>query len=135
MDGRVLLFTIVVSVCTGILFGILPAFAASRVDLVSAFKDSGTASEGGWKANRAQSVLVVAEIVLALVLLVGAGLLIKTFVALREVDRGFDPRNVLTLDMSLSGTAGSAVADGSPAFPGCHAWPSVRGPVCAAVCD
>ncbi len=105
MDGRVLLFTIAVSVCTGILFGILPAFAASRVDLVSAFKDSGTASEGGWKANRAQSVLVVAEIVLALVLLVGAGLLIKTFVALREVDRGFDPRNVLTLDMSLSGTA------------------------------
>ncbi len=104
MDERVLFFTIVVSVCAGVLFGILPALAASRVDLVSAFKDAGTASEGGTKGNRAQSILVVGEIVLALVLLVGAGLLIKTFVALREVDRGFDPRNLLALDMSLSGT-------------------------------
>lgn len=105
LDGRVLLFTMAISVCTGILFGILPALAAARTDLVAAFKDAGVASEGGWTRNRAQSALVVAEIVLALVLLVGAGLLIKTFVALREVDRGFNPRKVLVLDMSLNGTA------------------------------
>jgi putative ABC transport system permease protein len=95
---------------TGILFGILPAVAASRTDLVSAFKDAGAASEAGWKRNRVQAALVVCEMVLALVLLVGAGLLIKTFVALREVDRGFEPRNVLALDMSLNGTALQAAA-------------------------
>jgi putative ABC transport system permease protein len=105
LDDRVLIFTVIVSVVTGILFGILPAIAASRTDLVSAFKDAGTASDGGWKRNRMQAALVVCEIVLALVLLVGAGLLIKTFIALGEVDRGFEPRNVLALDMSLNGTA------------------------------
>ena len=105
VDERVLIFTVMVSIATGILFGIIPALAASRIDLIAAFKDAGTASDAGWRRNRAQSALVVAEIVLALVLLVGAGLLIKTFIAMRDVDRGFDPRNVLALDMSLSGTA------------------------------
>jgi putative ABC transport system permease protein len=105
LDSRVLLFTLTVSACTGILFGLLPALAASRIDLIAAFRVAGTASEGGGNRQRAQSILVVSEIVLALVLLVGAGLLIKTFVALREVDRGFNPRNVLALDMSLAGTA------------------------------
>ena len=105
LDGLVLLFTLAVSVGTGILFGILPALAASRIDLIAAFKDGGTSADSGWHRARAQSVLVVSEIVLALVLLVGAGLLIRTFIALREVDRGFDPRNVLALDMSLNGTA------------------------------
>jgi putative ABC transport system permease protein len=105
LDERVLVFTLIVSLITGILFGILPALAGSRTDLIAAFKDAGTVSEGGWTRNRVQSTLVVSEIVLALVLLVGAGLLIKTFVALREVDRGFNPDNVLALDMSLRGTA------------------------------
>jgi predicted permease len=104
LDARVLLYTMIVSVCTGILFGILPALAAARTNLVAAFKDGGVASEGGWNRVRAQSILVVSEIVLALVLLVGAGLLVRTFVALSDVDRGFDQQNVLTLDMSLSGT-------------------------------
>jgi predicted permease len=104
VDGRVLLFTTIVSIATGVLFGLLPALAASRTNLVAAFKDAGSATEAGWSRNRMQSMLVVSEMVLALVLLVGAGLLIKTFVALRHVDRGFDPRNVLALDMSLSGT-------------------------------
>ena len=105
LNGRVLLFTLAVSIGTGVLFGILPAVAAMRTDLVSAFKDGGTSAHSGWQRARAQSILVVAEIVLALVLLVGAGLLMRTFIALREVDRGFDPRNVLALDMSLNGTA------------------------------
>ena len=105
LDSRVLLFTLAVSVCTGILFGIVPALAASRTDLIAAFRDAGTPSDAGGNRQSAQSILVVCEIVLALVLLVGAGLLIKTFVALGEVDRGFNPRNVLALDMSLTGTA------------------------------
>jgi predicted permease len=105
LDSRVMMFTLIVSMCSGVLFGILPALAGSRTDLVVAFKDAGTASEGGWKNNRAQSTLVVGEIVLALVLLVGAGLLVKTFLALREVDRGFDPSDVMALDMTLTGTA------------------------------
>ena len=110
LDGRVLIFTMIVSVGTGVLFGILPALVAARTDLVSAFKDAGSAADAGWARNRIQSTLVVSEIVLALVLLVGAGLLVKTFVALREVDRGFEPRQVLALDMSLGGTALQASA-------------------------
>ena len=104
LDGRVLLFTLAASICTGILFGILPALVASRTDLIAAFRDAGTTTEGGWHRTRVQSTLVVCEMVLALVLLVGAGLLLKTFVALREVDRGFNARNVLALDMSLTST-------------------------------
>jgi predicted permease len=104
VDGPVLMFTMVASLATGVLFGLLPSLAASRTDLVAAFKDAGSASDAGWTRNGAQSALVISEIVLALVLLVGAGLLIKTFVALRDVDRGFDPRNLLVLDMSLTAT-------------------------------
>jgi putative ABC transport system permease protein len=104
-DPNVLVFALSLALVTGCVFGVIPALHSSRVDLSAAFKDSGAASEPGWRRNRAQSALVVGEVMLALVLLVGAGLLIKTVMALRTMDRGFDPRNVLTLDVSLSGTS------------------------------
>jgi putative ABC transport system permease protein len=104
VDGRVLAFTILVSVATGILFGLIPAFQASRADLSAALKEGSGRSGTGARQNRARAVLVVAEVALALVLVVGAALLVRTAVALRSVDPGFDTTNVLTMRMSMSGT-------------------------------
>jgi putative ABC transport system permease protein len=105
LDPAVVWFTIAVSLATGILFGVLPALTTSRVDLSSAFKDAGTSADGGWRRHRAQSVLVTLEMTLAIVLLVGCGLMVRTLVALRDVDRGFDPASVVAFDTSLSGTS------------------------------
>ena len=104
LDWRVLLFTLGVSVLTGVLFGLIPAFNASRTDLNATLKESGLRAGSGLRQNKARSILVVTEIALALVLLVGAALLIRTFGALRGVDPGFDARNVITMQMSLTGT-------------------------------
>ena len=103
VDWRVLLFTVCVSIATGIIFGLLPALRASRADLSGTLRESGGLSGGGLRHNKARAVLVVTEVGLALVLLIGATLLIRTFVALRSVNPGFDPQQVLTLRMSLAG--------------------------------
>jgi putative ABC transport system permease protein len=103
LDWRVLAFTLGVSVLTGVLFGLIPAFNASRTDLNVTLKESGSRSGSGLRQNKARSILVVTEMALALVLLVGAALLIRTFGVLRSVDPGFDARNVLTMQMSLTG--------------------------------
>jgi predicted permease len=105
IDADVAWFTGGIALATGVLFGVLPALTTSRVDLSSAFKDAGTAAGGGWRRHRTQSVLVVVEMTLAIVLLVGCGLMVRTLSALRDVDRGFDPRRVMVLDTSLSGTS------------------------------
>ncbi len=103
VDWRVLAFTLGVSVLTGIVFGIFPALSASRPDLNSQLKESSNRSGTGFRQSKARSLLVVSEVSLALVLLVGSALLIRTFVALRGVDPGFNPHNVVTMDMSLTG--------------------------------
>src|SRR5256885_5040511 len=103
LDWRVLAFTAVVAVLTGILFGLIPALNISRSDVVSALKENSGRSRGSFRQNKTRSVLVVTEMALALVLLIGAGLLIHTFIALRHVDPGFDSSNVLTMRMSLTG--------------------------------
>jgi predicted permease len=103
VDWRVLAFTLGVSVLTGIVFGLFPALSASRTDLNSTLKESSNRSGTGFRQSKARSLLVISEVSLALVLLVGSALLIKTFVALRGVDPGFNPHNVLTLEMSLTG--------------------------------
>jgi predicted permease len=103
MDWRVLGFTLGVSLLTGILFGLFPAFSASRSDLNSALKESGNRSGTGFREGKARSLLVVSEVSLALVLLIGAALLIRTFIVLHEVGPGFDAHNVLTMEMSLNG--------------------------------
>jgi predicted permease len=102
-DWRVLGFTLGISLVTGILFGLFPAFSASRSDLNSTLKESGNRSGTGFREGKARSLLVVSEVSLALVLLIGAALLIRTFIALREVGPGFDAHNVLTMEMSLNG--------------------------------
>ena len=103
LDWRVASFTIGLSVLTAILFGLFPALHISKPDLSSALKESSGRSGTGLRHNRARSLLVITEVALALVLLVGAVLLIRTFVGLRSADPGLDARNVLTLQTSLAG--------------------------------
>jgi predicted permease len=103
MDGRVLAFTILIALATGLLFGVFPALEASRTDLNTSLKESSGRSGTGAHSNTTRSLLVTAEIALALILLIGSALLIRTFVALRSVDPGLNPHQVLTLRMSLSG--------------------------------
>lgn len=103
IDARVLLFTVAVSVLTGVIFGLIPAFQASRTDLNEALKETGSRAGGGMRSG-ARSSLVVAEIAISLMLLVGAGLMIKSFLRLQRVDPGFKPDNVLTMDINLPQT-------------------------------
>jgi FtsX-like permease family len=109
IDARVLAFTFAVSVLTGIIFGLAPAFRGTRVDLTPALKESSLGSVGTSGATRAWLTLgdglVVAQVALAVVVLVGAGLLVRTLRNLRNVDPGFDTRNLLTfsLDPTLIG--------------------------------
>ncbi len=110
VDWRVLGFTLVVSCATGILFGLFPAFSVSRTDLNSTLKESSNRSGTSFRQGKTRAVLVITEVALALVLLVGAALLIRTFVALRAVNIGFDPQNVLTMEMSLNGDKFSKTA-------------------------
>jgi predicted permease len=103
VDWRVLGFTLVVSLLTGIIFGLFPALSASRSDLNSTLKESSNRAGTGFRQSKARSMLVVSEVSLALVLLIGSALLIRTFLALHGVGPGFDPHNVLTMEMSLTG--------------------------------
>ncbi len=103
VDWRVVLFTTAVSLGTGILFGLIPALQSSKTDLTTTLKESSGRSGTGLRQNKARSVLVVVEVALALVLLVGSALLIRTAVALGHVDPGFDASHVLTMRMSLTG--------------------------------
>ena len=100
IDGTVLAFTLAIAVVTGLLFGIAPAIHASRTDLHDALKDGArTAGEG--RGHWLRRGLVVAEVALALTLLVGAGLLIRSFARLQGVAPGFDPRNLITVNVAL----------------------------------
>jgi predicted permease len=103
IDWRVTAFTVVIALGTGLLFGLFPAFQSARTDLTTTLKESGGRSGTGFRQNKARSILVVVEVALALVLLIGSALLIRTAVALGGVDPGFDPSNVLTMRMSLTG--------------------------------
>ncbi len=110
LDWRVATFTIGVALLTGVLFGVFPALQGSNPNLASALNEASGRSGTGRKQNRARAVLVVTEMALALVLLVGATLLIRTFVGLRSVKPGFDAHNVLTMQTSLAGGAYSNTA-------------------------
>jgi putative ABC transport system permease protein len=103
LDWRVLAFTVVVAVGTGLLFGLIPALHSSRLELSSVLKESSSRSGSGFRQNKTRTILVVSEIALAIILLVGAALLIRTSVALAAVKPGFDASHVLTMRMSLTG--------------------------------
>jgi putative ABC transport system permease protein len=95
LNGGVLLFVFGVSILTGVLFGLAPALQASRPDLTVSLKDGGKGAGSGMRGQRFRSALVVTEIALSLVLMIAAGLLLRSFARLMEVDAGFDPHNVL----------------------------------------
>jgi putative ABC transport system permease protein len=99
IDQRVLIFSIVVSALTGIVFGIVPARHAARTDPQDTLKDAGRSATAGAVVHRWRHALVVAEFALALILLIGATLLVRSFVRLYAVDPGFDPTNVITARM------------------------------------
>ena len=103
MDGRILLFAFGVSIVTGVLFGLVPALQLSRPTLNMSLREGGARTTAGTARQRTRSALVVAEIALSLVLLVGAALMIRTFLALRDVQPGFQTASVLTLSSSLAG--------------------------------
>ncbi len=101
VDSRAFFFTLGASVLTGLLFGLFPALNSSAPDLNSALKDGSKRVAGGRRQGRAQSLLVVTEIAIALVLLVGSGLLLKSYARLRRVDPGFNAEHVLTARLDL----------------------------------
>jgi putative ABC transport system permease protein len=103
LDWRVVVFTTLIALVTGILFGLIPALQGSRADLNTVLKDSSGRSGTGFRQNKARSILVISEVTLAVILLIGSALLIRTTVALGAVDPGYDTQNLLTMRMSLTG--------------------------------
>ncbi|HEV8369105.1 MAG TPA: ABC transporter permease [Pyrinomonadaceae bacterium] len=110
VDARVLGFTLGVSLLTGLVFGLLPAWTASRSGVGEALKEGGRSSTAGGARQRLRSTFVVVELAVALVLLIGAGLLIKTFWKLRSVEPGFNPNHLLTVRVELPETRYKEVA-------------------------
>jgi putative ABC transport system permease protein len=100
IDGKVAFFTILVSLVTGVVFGLAPALQVSKPDLVDALKESSRTTPGA-RHNTLRSALVVTEVALSLVLLIGSGLMIRSFAKLNSVHPGFDPENVATMGVTL----------------------------------
>ena len=103
LDANIVLFTLGISLLTGILFGLVPAIGASRPNLVASLNESGSHSGIGSRTGRLRSGLVIGEMALTLILVVGAALLIRTFLKLQSVDLGFATQNVMSMAMSMSG--------------------------------
>ena len=101
LDGRALGFTAAIAVLTGILFGLAPAIHMVRTDLTAALREGARGNAIGFRRNRLRSVLVISEVALALVLLSGAGLLMRSFYRLQSMDPGFDPHGILTFRTNL----------------------------------
>jgi putative ABC transport system permease protein len=101
LDGRVLLFTLVLSLVTGLVFGLAPALSATSGGLFGALKEGGRAVAGGARGRLVRNLLILGEVAVALVLLVGASLLLQSFARLRAVDPGFHPEGVLTAEIVL----------------------------------
>jgi putative ABC transport system permease protein len=130
IDGRVLIFTLLTSLLTFTIFSLLPAFQAARSDAGKALNEGGRSNTAGRRRSRLRDLLVVAEMALALVLLIGAGLMIQSFVKLHHIDLGFSPQNVLTMQVSLPDakypTADSGIAFFEQLLERISALPGVR---------
>ena len=101
VDFRVLIFTLALSLLAGVILSLVPAWKATRVDLNEQLKENGRGASGSAGQSRVRNVLVISEIAVSLVLLIGAGLLVKSFGRLQAVNPGFSPENVLTVRLSL----------------------------------
>src|SRR5208282_3839780 len=118
LDARVFLFTLSASAFAGILFGLVPAFKASRTDIQETLKEGGR--DGSGARHRTQSVFVAMEMALAVVLLVGAGLMIRSLALLWSVDPGFDPRNAFTFNLASAQPLGATPSATRAAFRQLH---------------
>ena len=137
IDARLFLFALGVSVATGILFGIAPAIQVSGANLNAALTEGGRGGTTGRSGRMVRNALVVAEVALAVVVLIGAGLLMRSFVRLRSADPGFQPSGLLTLRVPLAGGRNAApdrriaffqqVADRVATLPGVRAVGAVNG--------
>lgn len=116
VDQYVLLFVLAVSLITGLVFGILPAWKASAANVSEALKEGERGSSEGVGRNRLRSLLVSSEFAFAVILLAGAGLMIRTFVAVQNIDPGFDPHNVLTMMVRILGTEQTAPGHTGPFY-------------------
>jgi predicted permease len=103
LDPNILLFTLGISLLTGLIFGLLPAFTASRPDLAAALNENGSRSGMGVRNGKLRGTLVIGEMALTVALVIGAGLLIRTYFNLQSVDPGFAMHNVISMAMSVSG--------------------------------
>jgi putative ABC transport system permease protein len=110
LDLRVLIFTLAVAVATGLIFGLLPALQATGTKVAEGLREGARGTVGNRRAQRLRAMLVVGEVALAVVLLVGAALLVQAFARLTRVDAGFDARRVLTLEVTLPSTYTGAQA-------------------------
>lgn len=104
LNGWALIFTVAVAVLTGILFGLAPALHAGRADLNESLKESEGRASSGLHRRKLSSAMICAEVALSLILLIGSGLLIRTFVSLLSTDPGFNPRNMLTVQIWTTGS-------------------------------
>jgi len=104
MDARVAMFLFVITLVTAVASGLAPAMYAAGANLTGALKEAGRGGTDGIRRNRVRSFLVASELALAFMLLIGSGLMIRSFVALRSVDPGFDPHNVLSMVVSVAGS-------------------------------
>jgi predicted permease len=110
VDWRVLAFTLIVSIATGIAFGLVPALHASRVDLDATLRGGSDRVGSGPGHSRLRALLVISEVALALMLLVGSALLVRSFVTLRGVNPGFDTHGILTMQMAITGERFATIA-------------------------
>ena len=104
IDGWVLAYTAAISLASGLFFGLVPALQLSKPDLNTVLRAEGRGSSGNRRRNNARNILVVSQVALSMVLLVGAGLLIRSFIRLQTATPGFDPKNVLSMRISLPRT-------------------------------
>jgi putative ABC transport system permease protein len=101
MDSRVLLFMLSISLLTGLAFGIFPALQLAQTNMIETLRDEGRGSTGGHRRAELKSLLVIGQVAISMLLLVGAGLLVRSFSRLLNVDPGFDPHHVITMNLSL----------------------------------
>ena len=104
LDGWALGFSMLISIGTGLLFGLVPALQSSKPDMNEALKEGSRSASGSIRRNKTRSMYVIAEVAICLVLLIGAGLMIKSFAKLINVSPGFNPENVLSMNVALSGS-------------------------------